>query len=874
MPSSSEPTPPILATPMMQQYWRVKEQHQDCLLFYRMGDFYELFYNDAIIAAADLDIALTKRGKHEGEDIPMCGVPAHSHELYLARLIQKGHKVAICEQLESPEAAKQRGAKGPLRRDVVRIVTSGTLTEEGLLPTKSYNFLVALSPLSKDIIGVAAVDVSTGFFSIESTSLKNLITVLSRLEPAEIIVPDSLLQCPDLFETFAFWKKQLSPLPLARFDLENARHRLENLFKVKTLQAFGNLKDTELQAAGAVVDYLHITQKQQLHHIQPPRLIREENFLGIDAATRRSLELTRTQAGEYKGSLLECIHKTVTAAGSRLLTQHLSAPLLEVVAINQRLDQVEFFVEHADLREQVRKILKQCPDLERSLTRLSMGRGGPRDLSAIRQTLGQSLVLKELWSSNLSYQVSFYQEWVKALEGHHEVYNLLVQALAEEVPLLVRDGGFIAEGYDSQLDHFQQLRNNSQQLIQNLQQQYSEKTGISNLKIRHNHVLGYYIEISPSHAAKVPYDFIHRQSLVTGLRYTTVELGELEKAIESASSQALHLELKIFDQLLQVIQQAHHLLLRLAQALAGFDVAAGLAEVASQRHYVRPVLDESLNFELTAARHPVVEQALGVETTFVANDTCFNEKERLLLLTGPNMAGKSTYLRQNALIAILAQMGSFVPAQSARIGVVDRIFSRVGAADDLAAGRSTFMVEMVETATILHQATPRSLVILDEIGRGTATYDGLAIAWAVTEALYNRNQSRTLFATHYHELTKLAETLPRLKCLTMSIKEYEGKVIFLHQVIPGWADRSYGVHVAALAGLPAKVVERADQLLNIFEQQYLKSDRQLKIPLSPASKSIVESAVEQELKRTDLDQLTPRQALDLLYQLKQQVTTP
>ena len=852
------------STPMMQQYWRVKEQHQDCLLFYRMGDFYELFYDDAVIAAADLDIALTKRGKTEGQDIPMCGVPAHSHEVYLARLIQKGHKVAICEQLESPQAAKERGAKGPLRRDVVRIVTSGTLTEDGLLPTRTYNFLTALSPIYKNSIGIAAVDLSTGYFTVESTNLKNLATVLARLEPAEIVLPDALLQQPDLFETFAIWKKKLSPLPTARFDLENARHRLEKLYQVKTLQAFGDLSPAEWQAAGAVIDYLHITQKQTLTHIQPLRLLLDQSFLVIDAATRRSLELMRTQSGDHRGSLLDCLNRTVTAAGSRLLAQQLSAPLLNVDDINQRLNQVEFFVEHSDLRQQIRDLLKQCPDTERALTRLSMGRGGPRDLGALRQTLRQTLALETYWNEEHPFQ-----SWVETLKGHEEIHALLQQALSDELPLLTRDGGFTASGYNQQLDHFRQLRDNSRQLVQNLQQQYIEKTGISTLKIRHNHVLGYHIDISPSHAPKIPYDFIHRQSLASSLRYTTVELAELEKAIESAASQALLLELSLFEQLVEAVHAYHQPLLALAHALAGFDVAAGLAEVASQRGYTRPTLDHSLTLKLTQARHPVVEQSLGSENTFVANDTHFHDGQLLFLITGPNMAGKSTYLRQNALIVILAQMGSFVPAQAAHIGVVDRIFSRVGAADDLAAGQSTFMVEMVETATILHQATPRSLVILDEIGRGTATYDGLAIAWAVTEALYHHNKSRTLFATHYHELTRLAESLPNLACLTMRIHEDQGHIVFLHQVINGCADRSYGVHVAALAGLPPDVVTRAEHLLQAFENQPQATERQLKIPLSPPSASV--SKIEQELKAIDLDQLTPREALDLLYKLKNKI---
>jgi DNA mismatch repair protein MutS len=858
---------PTATTPMMQQYWEVKNRHSDYLLFYRMGDFYELFYHDAIIAAADLEITLTKRGKQEGEDIPMCGVPVHSHELYLAKLIQKGHKVAVCEQLESPEDAKKRGAKGPLQRDVIRIITPGTLTEDGLLPAKRHNFLVTLSPITKGQIGVTSIDVSTGYFTVETSTNKNLGAILSRLDPAEIVAPDSLLQDPELYDVFGSWKKQLSPLPQARFDLENGRKRLEDLYNVKTLEAFGDLNEAEFRACGAAVDYLYITQKQHLKHLQRPQVLREQMFLTIDPATRRSLELTHTQNGNYKGSLLSCIDCTVTAPGSRLLMHRLSAPLLNDQSIKHRLDQVEFFVNNPDLRQKVRELLKLCPDMERSLSRLCMGRGSPRDLGALRQGLSQTLILKDLWNGKNTP----FPKWIDALHGHEELHSLLKQALKEELPLFARDGGFIATSYNPELDHHQKLRDNSRELINQLQQTYIQKTNISNLKIRHNHILGYHIDISPSHASKVTNDFIHRQTLASSVRYTTVELAELEKEIENASTQALTLELNLFEQLLDQVKQDFEILLRLCQALARFDVSSALAELAINHKYTKPQVDNSLIFSIKGGRHPTVSQVFVNETPFVANDCEMKENRRVLLLTGPNMAGKSTYLRQNALIAIMAQMGSYVPAEKAHIGIIDRVFSRVGASDDLASGRSTFMVEMVETATILHQATRRSFVILDEIGRGTATYDGLAIAWAVTEALYNSNQCRTMFATHYHELTRLSDDLPHMACLTMKIQEWQGKIIFLHQVIPGCADKSYGVHVAAFAGLPNDVVKRADELLIHFEKQQPSNKRQLTLPMAKkvAPTVIKKSEVEDLLKSQDLDQLTPRQALDLLYQMRE-----
>jgi len=833
-------TPPNEAsTPMMKQYLTVKEQHQDCLLFYRMGDFYELFFEDAVTAAADLDIALTKRGKNEGQDIPMCGVPVGSYEVYLAKLIQKGHRVAICEQMESPEQAKERGAKGPLRRDVVRIVTGGTLTEDNLLPAGGYNFLVALSPLNKHPgklhpnkhqIGVAAIDLSTGYFIVESADLKTLSAVLAKLEPAEIVLPDSLLQNTELFETLGFWKRKLSPLPQARFDLTNAKHRLEQLYKVQTLQSFGEMSDHHYQAAGAVVDYLQITQKQNLTHIQTPRLLQQNNFMVIDAATRRSLELTRAQnvdgSDNKKGSLFSHINKTVTAFGNRLLMQRLSSPLLSVQLINKRLDQVEYFVKNSPARHTVRGILRHCFDLERALTRISMQRGGPRDFYAIVQTLEQSslLITQPKWvtvEEEPKKDPHPFTAFLNAFDGHQGIYGLLKSFLGDNLPLLARDGGFVKKGYNQELDDLFELRDNGQAKITELQQKYAEQTGINTLKIRHNNVIGYHIDVGPSHVQKVPDYFIHRQTLASSLRYTTVELIDLANGITSAATKISALELKLFEEMREVINAHHQPLSQLAKALAGMDVAAALADLAVDQNYTRPILDESLNFKLIQARHPVVEQTAKQHnnsgTNFVANDTEFHDGRKLLLITGPNMAGKSTYLRQNALVAIMAQMGSFVPAQFAHIGIVERIFSRVGAADDLASGQSTFMVEMVETATILNQATSRSLVILDEIGRGTATYDGLAIAWAVTEALHNENKSRTLFATHYHELTKLKESLANLNCLTVKIREDQGRIVFLHKVIEGCADKSYGIHVAALAGLPESVVSRAASLLEGFE---------------------------------------------------------
>jgi DNA mismatch repair protein MutS len=871
---SSVEKPPVGMSPVMTQYWVVKQQYPHCLLFFRMGDFYEMFFDDAVAAAKALDIALTKRGKQEGEEIPMCGVPAHTYEIYLAKLIQKGFKVAVCEQMEDPAAAKKRGAKGPLLRDVVRVVTAGTLTEEGLLDARQNNFLVALSPVTQKMVGVGAIDLSTGVFLIEETTMDGLASLLARLNPAEIVLPDRLLEEPSLFETFAAWKKKLSPLPQARFDGDNNRRRLEEVYQVQTLEAFGNFTTSEIRAAGALIDYIHITQKSALKMIERPRKISAQSLLIIDPATRRSLELELTLSGQRHGTLLSTIDETLTAAGSRLLSLRLSAPLTDPVAITHRLDAVTFFVEAIEIKNQIRHTLKSCPDMERALSRINLGRGSPRDLAALRDGLTKAQGIQTILAEQSQPEPLLRES--SRLGGHTTLIDRLNRALGENLPPHARDGGFIAHGYHEELDTYRTLRDDSFSLTQKLQAEYIAKTGINTLKIRHNNVIGYHVDIGPSHAQKMSEEFIHRQTLGSSIRYTTVPLSELERKIEAAAHQALALELQLFADLIGEVQGRAPDILQTCRALASIDVAAALAELAVHENYVRPIVDDSLMFSVKGGRHPVVEAALKAadDSPFVANDCLMDEERKLILMTGPNMAGKSTFLRQNAVIILLAQMGSYVPASSAHIGVVDRIFSRVGAADDLAAGRSTFMVEMVETAAILHQATHRSFVILDEIGRGTATFDGLSIAWAVVESLCQVNQCRALFATHYHELTQLAETLPMMVCSTMRIKEWNGDVIFLHEVIPGCADKSYGIHVAALAGLPIQAVERAKQVLATLEQTRkdappIPEAVVMPIPVAPETSSpIVPSPVEKALQALVLDDISPRQALDELYRLK------
>ncbi|MEO3427766.1 DNA mismatch repair protein MutS [Pelagibius sp. CAU 1746] len=874
---------------MMAQYLEIKQAHPGCLLFYRMGDFYELFFEDAEQASAALDIALTKRGQHLGQDIPMCGVPVHSAEGYLSRLIRKGFKVAICEQMEDPAEAKKRGSKSVVKRDVVRVVTPGTITEDELLDARAHNYLAALAEAGGGL-GLAWLDISTGVFQAQPVAPETLAATLARLAPGELILAERLLEKPDAFEAFGALKDRLTPLPGARFDSANGTKRLEETFQVKALDAFGAFSRAELAAAGALLDYVTLTQKGRLPRLLPPRRLALGAVMEIDAATRRNLELTEALSGGRAGSLLATIDRTVTGAGARLLATRLSTPLTDPAAISGRHDLVAHFLEAANLRQDLRARLRRCPDIERALSRLSLGRGGPRDLAAIRDALAVAGELRGLLQQN-GEAPALLAEAIRDLGLHDTLVGRLARALAPEPPMQARDGGAIAAGYDAALDALRALRDDSRKLIAGLQKNYAEASGVTSLKIKHNNVLGYFIEVTPTHADKIATGgdspFIHRQTLASAKRFSTVELSELEQKIASAAERALSLELQIFQDLVGEVLGRAEVIATAARALAELDVAAALAELAEAQRWCRPKIDATTAFHITGGRHPVVEAALAAaqKGRFVANDCWLEDGDdgpegnggRLWLVTGPNMAGKSTFLRQNALIAVLAQMGSYVPAEAAHIGVVDRLFSRVGAADDLARGRSTFMVEMVETAAILNQAGPRALVILDEIGRGTATFDGLSIAWACLEHLHEVNGCRALFATHYHELTSLTAKLDSLACHSMRVKEWQGDVVFLHEVTAGAADRSYGIHVAKLAGLPKAAVARAETVLASLEQgeqagalTRLADDLPLfaATAAKAAEPDTKESAVEAVLGEINPDDLSPREALELLYRLK------
>lgn len=879
----------------MAQYLQIKKEHQDYLLFYRMGDFYELFLDDAVIASKALDIALTKRGKLDSQDIPMCGVPFHAYESYLAKLIRQGYKVAICEQVEDPKEAKKRGAKSVVKREVIRLVTAGTLTEEPLLDAKKNNFLLTLAKVN-DTLGLSWLDISTGDFYLQEVALKAkdegvvLAGILSRLNPVETVISDAYLQNPQIFNVLNDYRDQLSVLPQARFNSENAKKRLETVFKVEAVEAFGNFTRAEITAAGVLLDYVENTQKGKIPLISKPVKVTESQIMEIDGATRRSLELVEALTGDKNSCLLGVIDRTVTGAGGRLLASRVSNPLKDIEGINRRLDSVEFFTRFNRIRQEVRAILKACPDIERAVSRLSLGRGGPRDLANIKTALAIVPQLKNLvmsFNQNTDEQIlSEFPDSLKTvlnnLGEHSNLVSTLEQALAEDLPLLARDGGFIREGFYPPLDEIKLLKNDSHKMIVELQNKYAEVTGISNLKIKYNNVIGYFIEVQSKFAPEMleNKDFIHRQSVLNATRFTTVELTELENKIRGAADKALAMELEMFDNLVKDVRLASEDISRTAKAMAELDVSSALADLAVEKNYCRPQIDDSLVFDVKEGRHPVVENAISKENAgaFVGNNCQLDDAHgRLWLLTGPNMAGKSTFLRQNAIIAIMAQMGSFVPCASAHIGVIDKIFSRVGASDDLARGRSTFMVEMVETASILNQADERSFVILDEIGRGTATFDGLSIAWAVVEHLHELNKCRALFATHYHELTALTSKLPLMTLHCMKIKEFNDEVIFLHEVIDGAADRSYGIHVAKLAGLPRTVVKRAEQVLETLEREgKSQSVSQLAedLPLFAAVRSKDEPAAQQivpameALKELNPDNLTPREALDKLYELK------
>ncbi len=884
----------VRLTPMMEQYIEIKAANVDSLLFYRMGDFYELFFDDAVEASRALGITLTKRGKHLGEDIPMCGVPVHASDDYLQRLIAKGYRVAVCEQIEDPAEAKKRGSKSVVRRDVIRLVTPGTITEEKLLDPSEANYLMALGRTKGDgALALAWIDISTGTFRVSETTEDRLFADVARIDPRELVVADTAFHDADLRPTFDLIGKSVIPQPATLFDSAAAENRIQRYFNVATLDGFGQFSRSELSAISGAIAYIEKTQIAERPPLMRPEREQEGGTIFIDPATRASLELARTMSGNREGSLLKAIDRTVTGGGARLLAERLTAPLTDPKAIALRLDAVSWFLSEQTLCEGLRLELKGVPDMPRALSRLAVGRGGPRDLGALQRGFEAANGIGSLLEDALlPDELAQAREAIETLPASFAAH--IDRALAEEMPLLKRDGGFVRQGYNAELDEMRALRDQSRRVIAGLQADYIEETGIKTLKIKHNNVLGYFIEVTANNSGTMTDTveakgrFIHRQTMANAMRFTTTELAELESKIANAADRALSIELAIFEELTAEAVSHADSIRAAAVALSVFDVSASLAVLAEEQGYCRPLVDDSLSFNIVAGRHPVVEQALRRQAAnpFVANDCDLSPQKdggngAIWLLTGPNMGGKSTFLRQNALIAIMAQMGSFVPAGSAQIGVVDRLFSRVGASDDLARGRSTFMVEMVETAAILNQAGERSLVILDEIGRGTATFDGLSIAWAAVEYLHEKNRCRALFATHFHEMTALSEKLDRLFNVTMRVKEWDNDVVFLHEVAKGAADRSYGVQVARLAGLPEAVVNRARDVLHQLEagETSGKADKLIddlplfSVVLQQEKPKPQAAAKDSELAKAvaaiSPDELTPREALELVYKLKE-----
>jgi DNA mismatch repair protein MutS len=841
----------------MAQWFAIKGEHPDALLFFRMGDFYELFFEDAQAAAAALDIALTARGTHQGAPVAMCGVPVSQAEIYLARLIRRGFRVAIVEQMEDPAAAKARGAKGPLARAVVRLVTPGTLTEESLLEAGQPNFLAAVAQAGGRL-GLAWLDISTGIFETQACEPANLMALLGRIDPAEILAPEMELG------PHAARRVNAAGLALrAPANAAAARRELAQAFGAASLDAFGTFGDAEAIAAASALAYVRATQMGAMPRLSRPASIGDAGLLLLDAATRASLEILRARNGGEAGSLLATVKLTVSAAGARKLAAWLAAPVTDLAALEARQTAWLALRDTPELTARLRAALRGAPDLARALGRIALGRAGPRDLAAVRDALTAGEAIAPL----LLPGIALLDQAATALVPDPELTACLTKALAVPAPLRLDDGAAVAAGFDPELDAERRLRDDTRQVIAAFQNDLAQLYGVASLKIRHHAQLGYVVEAPAAAVEKLREypELILRQGMANGARFTHPELSALDRKIAEAAARAGLRERVVFGWLVKQVMALAEPLAACAEALALLDVLQSAASLSADKRWCRPELASDESFAIRAGRHPVVEAALPAGTGFVPNHCELSHGRRLMLLTGPNMAGKSTFLRQNALLIILAQAGLPVPAEAMRLGLVDRLFSRVGAADDLASGRSTFMVEMIEAAAILHQAGPKSFVIVDEIGRGTGTRDGLAIAQAVLEELHHNVRCRAIFATHFHELFMLTEALPRLHACTMRVKEWKGEVVFMHEVAPGAAQRSWGVHVARLAGVPESVAKRAEFLLNRAERS---AQPAAALPLFAAVQEVRETGIEAELERLDPDKMTPREALSALYELR------
>ena len=857
------------ATPMMSQYFEAKEESVDSLLLFRLGDFYELFFEDAKVASSVLNLVLTHRGKTQnGEDIPMCGIPVATIDNYVSRLIKAGYKVAVCEQLEDPKEAKKRGYKAIVKRAVTRIISAGTLIEDDLLTYNKNNFLMSVVPVSKkkkdkiDQISFALIDISTGNFLVNTVGYSEISSVLENYAPKEILISSDFDDLAKYINKFT--DATITKLPQSKFNPTIEKVRLQKYFNVSTLDSFELVLGSELACCGSVLEYLIITQKDNLSVLPIPKKISTNNYLVIDSDTSKSLEIMSSNGSESKYTLIQTIDNTKTAFGARMLAARVAMPIVDIDLLKKRQKCVKFFVENKELLNNLREVLAQCPDFERSINRIRFNKFSPRDMENIRDALIVSEQIRQIVSNeDIPYEGD---RDFKSLSDFSKLRDRLQKSLVEKYQ---PNGDLIAEGCSPELDKLRYMKNHSEDLIVKLQEKYIYQTGINTLKIRNNAIIGWYIEIPRSQKSKILPEFMHRQTLVNNMRYTTEEILKLQDDILRASEDFSQMERRIYNDLVSVVLLNYEAISETINLLALLDIYTNFALIAIERNYTCPEIVDEPVLEIENGRHPVLEL---LQDDFSGNGCDLTTDSRVCLLTGPNMAGKSTYLRQNALLIVMAQVGSYIPAKKAKIGIVDRLFSRIGASDDLARGRSTFMVEMIETATILNQATEKSFVILDEVGRGTSTYDGLSIAWAVIESLYKNNKCRVLFATHYRELTSLSDKFQDIKCKTLKVQEYEGKVIFYHSIIDGIADKSYGIHVASLAGVPKNVIRRAKDLLVKLESKNgspnlpIESSNQIEFNYAQPSE------VEERLKNINVNELTPLDALNLLSDLKKMIS--
>jgi DNA mismatch repair protein MutS len=865
-------------SPAMRQFHHFKQKHPDCILFFRMGDFYETFYEDAKTCSKVLGLTLTSRDKGSENPVPLAGVPYHAIDGYLKKMLQAGYRVAVCEQVEDPKTAK-----GVVKRDVVRIVTPGTLTDDMLLEDKKDNFLCAIDLDVKGYAALSWVDISTGHFFVQRVVEKDLLNELQRLAPAECLLAD---RRGELFEVETrrlandigrLTRAIITERPSWYFDPYQAQQRLLKHFGTATLEGFG-IRDGDqdlIPPAGAILEYLSETQKTTLGHIQSLRRVSRKEYLQIDPVSLRSLEILQTiRAESRKGSLLACLDETLTGMGGRMFRNWLCMPLCDVASIELRQDAVQELKENLPTLTSIRELLSNIADMERIAARISTFRASPRDLLGLARTLRQVPKLRELLGG---LQANLNAQLAQQCDSMDELATLLESAVEPDCPTHLRDGGFIRNGFSQELDRLRSISTDGQSWLRNYQKQEAQRTGIANLKVGFNKVFGYYIEITNASADKVPADYIRKQTVKNAERYITEELKNYENEVLTAQERALELEQRLFEDLRAKSAQYIPRLQRLAETVAQCDCLACFAYLANRRNYSRPKVTDDRRLIIREGKHPVLAEMLGAE--FVPNDVELGDGVGdIAVITGPNMSGKSTYIRQVALLALMAQAGSFIPAQESEIGLVDRIFTRVGASDELVRGQSTFMVEMTETANIINNATAKSLVILDEVGRGTSTYDGLALAWAITEHLATRLKCRTLFATHYHELTELAELFDNIRNCNVAVREWMDEVVFLHRILPGGTDKSYGIHVAKLAGLPKPILARSNEILEELESAFAKEatgDRlakhKTKEPDGDALFVQKHKSVLDKLTSTDVNRLTPLEAINLLSQIKREI---